>query len=102
MEKRITSPLGPHRRGRTARQAYQERLESDPSYVPTVGEFWGHDDRLLDKDLRSLSGWWRGRWQGGVRGRGFGIRGRGRGRDRGEINAGNDSHSAGEVTPSPQ
>jgi hypothetical protein len=26
-----------------------------------VGEFWGHDDRLLDKDLRSLSGWWRGR-----------------------------------------
>ncbi|TFY76437.1 hypothetical protein EWM64_g7576 [Hericium alpestre] len=72
----------PQRRmGQTARQAYQERLESDPSYVPTVGEFWGHDDRLLDKDLRSLSGWWRGRWQGRGRGRGkFGngfIRGRG-------------------------
>ena len=69
--------------GQTARQAYQERLESDPSYVPTVGEFWGHDDRLLDKDLRSLSGWWRGKWQGrGGRGRGrfnngFGARGRG-------------------------
>lgn len=60
--------------GQTARQAYQQRLEADPSYVPTVGEFWGHDDRLLDKDLRSLSGWWRGRWQGGLRGRG----GRGR------------------------
>ncbi|KIY46650.1 hypothetical protein FISHEDRAFT_60234 [Fistulina hepatica ATCC 64428] len=66
----------PHRRpvGMTARQAYQRRLENDPSYVPTVGEFWGHDDRLLDKDLRSLSGWWRGKWQG---------RGRGRGRGRG-------------------
>ena len=64
--------------GQSARQAYQQRLESDPSYVPTVGEFWGHDDRLLDKDLRSLSGWWRGRWQGRGRGRGF-IRGRGRG-----------------------
>ncbi|TFK63551.1 hypothetical protein BDN72DRAFT_775752 [Pluteus cervinus] len=75
----------PHRQpGQTARQAYQQRLESDPSYVPTVGGFWGHDDRLLDKDLRSLSGWWRGRWQG--RGRGFVGRGRGfvgRGRGRG-------------------
>lgn len=68
--------------GQTARQVYQQRLEKDPSYVPTVGEFWGHDDRLLDKDLRSLSGWWRGRWQGRGRGgfgRGF-ARGRGRGR----------------------
>lgn len=67
--------------GQSARQAYQQRLESDPSYVPTVGEFWGHDDRLLDKNLRSLSGWWRGRWQGRGRGRfdrGF-IRGKGRG-----------------------
>ncbi len=45
-ESKPTSPPEPHRRGRTARQAYQERLESDPSYVPTVGEFWGHDDRL--------------------------------------------------------
>ncbi|KAJ7167568.1 hypothetical protein C8R46DRAFT_1269636 [Mycena filopes] len=63
----------------SARQAYQHRLESDPSFVPVVGEFWGHDDRLLDKDLRSLSGWWRGRWQGrGGRGV-FPPRGRGRG-----------------------
>ncbi|CAL1700494.1 unnamed protein product [Somion occarium] len=64
-------------RGQTSRQAYQQRLESDPSFVPKVGEFWGHDDRLLDKDLRSLSGWWRGRWQSRGRGRGFPIRGRG-------------------------
>ncbi|KAI9000769.1 hypothetical protein BD414DRAFT_472688 [Trametes punicea] len=67
-------------RTQSARQAYQQRLESDPSFVPKVGEFWGHDDRLLDKELRSLSGWWRGRWQSRGRGRGGpGIRGRGRG-----------------------
>jgi hypothetical protein len=61
-------------RGRSVRETYRDRLQ-DPSYVPTVGEFWGHDDRLLDKDLRSLSGWWRGRWH---KGRG-GYSGRGRG-----------------------
>lgn len=60
--------------GRSVRETYRNRLQ-DPSYVPTVGEFWGHDDRLLDKDLRSLSGWWRGRW---YKGRG-GYTGRGRG-----------------------
>jgi len=61
-------------RGRSVRESYRSRLQ-DPSYVPTVGEFWGHDDRLLDKELRSLSGWWRGRWH---KGRG-GYSGRGRG-----------------------
>ena len=61
--------------GRSVRETYRNRLQ-DPSYVPTVGEFWSHDERLLDKDLRSLSGWWRGRWH---RGRG-GYSGRGRGR----------------------
>lgn len=76
----------PH--GQSARQAYQQRLETDPSYVPTVGEFWGHDDRLLDKDLRSLSGWWRGRWQGRGRGRGSFDRGFIRGRGRGASFAG--------------
>ena len=99
-EPKPTLVSAPHRRGQTARQAYQERLENDPSYVPTVGEFWGHDDRLLEKDLRSLSGWWRGRWQGGARGRGFGVRGRGRGRGRGGAHASNDSHSNGEVPSS--
>ncbi|KAI0940089.1 hypothetical protein AcW1_004901 [Taiwanofungus camphoratus] len=71
-------------RGQSARQAYQQRLETDPSFVPRVGEFWGHDDRLLDKDLRSLSGWWRGRWQS--RGRARGMRGRGRGFLGGRLN----------------
>ncbi|KAG5639708.1 hypothetical protein H0H81_005891 [Sphagnurus paluster] len=86
--------------GQTARQAYQQRLE-DPSYVPTVGGFWGHDDRLLDKDLRSLSGWWRGRWQG--RGRGGYTRGRGRGGFfAGQSNYGDgqpDDQNASEVPP---
>lgn len=86
-EERIAStshqPLPRRAPGQTARQAYQQRLEKDPSYVPTVGEFWGHDDRLLDKDLRSLSGWWRGRWQGRGRGRGGFDRGFARGRGRG-------------------
>ncbi|KAF8260616.1 hypothetical protein EI94DRAFT_1811419 [Lactarius quietus] len=99
-EPKPPSVSAPHRRGQTARQAYQERLESDPSYVPTVGEFWGHDDRLLDKDLRSLSGWWRGRWQGGARGRGFGVRGHGRGRGRGGAHTTNDGHSNGEIPTS--
>ena len=68
--------MPPRKLGQTARQAYQQRLEADPSYVPKVGGFWGHDDRLMDKDLRSLSGWWRGKWSGrGGRGRGFGMRG---------------------------
>jgi hypothetical protein len=71
------SPLRPPTRP-SARQAYQERLTNDPSFVPVVGEFWGHDDRLMDKELRSLSGWWRGRWQG--RGRGGFARGWGHGR----------------------
>ncbi|KAJ3719510.1 hypothetical protein C8R42DRAFT_723176 [Lentinula raphanica] len=66
--------------GQSARQAYQQRLEADPSYVPTVGEFWGHDDRLMDKSMRSMSGWWRERWQSGFRGRGGFGRGSFRGR----------------------
>ncbi|KAI0650492.1 hypothetical protein C8Q79DRAFT_943978 [Trametes meyenii] len=74
------SALAGRPRNQSARQAYQQRLETDPSFVPKVGEFWGHDDRLLDKEFRSLSGWWRGRWQSRGRGRGgFGGRGRGRG-----------------------
>ncbi|KAI0082344.1 hypothetical protein K474DRAFT_1655080 [Panus rudis PR-1116 ss-1] len=64
-------------RGLAVRQAYQERLESDPSYVPKIGGFWGHDDRLLDKDLRPMSSWWRDK-RGRGRGRGaFLIRGQG-------------------------
>ena len=62
-------------KGQSVRQAYQHKLETDPSFVPTIGNFWGHDDRLIDTELRSLSGWWRGRGRG--RGRGFSLRGRG-------------------------
>lgn len=72
-EKDLSKPSIPQPKrllGQSARQAYQQRLESDPSFVPKVGGFWGHDDRLMDKDLRSLSGWWRGKWQGRGRDRG--------------------------------
>ncbi|EJU06362.1 hypothetical protein DACRYDRAFT_19548 [Dacryopinax primogenitus] len=73
--------------GPSARQAYLQRLENDPQFIPRVGAFWGHDDRLLDKGLRSMSPWWRDRQmafraRGGM-GRGGsegGSRGRGRGR----------------------
>ncbi|PWN50843.1 hypothetical protein IE53DRAFT_76748 [Violaceomyces palustris] len=51
---------GPHPTARAA-IAYREKLENDPSFTPRVGQFWGHDERLVDRDLRSLSGWWRGR-----------------------------------------
>ncbi|TFK43807.1 hypothetical protein BDQ12DRAFT_702778 [Crucibulum laeve] len=77
------SPSAPsypkHVPSQNARQMYQQRLENDPSFVPKVGGFWGHDDRLMDKELRSLSPWWRGRWQGRSRGQAFSMRGRGRG-----------------------
>ncbi|KAL4081338.1 hypothetical protein V8B97DRAFT_9437 [Scleroderma yunnanense] len=83
-EQSISSPNPPsrpdigRRPGQSARQAYQQRLESDPSFVPIVGDFWGHDDRLLDKNWRSLSPWWRGRGRGRAIDRIF-MRGRGRG-----------------------
>lgn len=84
-----TKPLRPPKVN--ARQAYLDRLTNDPSYVPRVGAFWGHDDRLMDKELRSMSPWWRGRGRGrgvgyiptgmeaGYRGRGGFAGGRGRG-----------------------
>ncbi|KAG8992960.1 hypothetical protein FRB90_000825, partial [Tulasnella sp. 427] len=64
----------------TARQSYLKKLNSDPAAIPKVGQFYGHDDRLMDKELRPLSDWWRGKWQDRGRGRGrggFGGRGRG-------------------------
>lgn len=86
--------------GMTARQVYLKRLENDPAYTPRVGEFWGHDERLLDKDLRSLSGWWRGKWtgRGGFhdRGRDFGHRGRG---NAGNFRTRGGSPSHGSVDP---
>ncbi|CAE7201640.1 unnamed protein product [Rhizoctonia solani] len=60
------------KRGKSHRQAYLDKLSEDPSFIPRVGAFWGHDERLLAPELRSMSDWWRGK-----RGR---ERGRGRGR----------------------
>ncbi len=69
--------------GHAVRQQYQQRLQSDPSFVPTVGEFWGHDPRLIPENMRPMSDWWRDRKFARGRGRGFvpsrGFRGRGRG-----------------------
>ncbi|KAK4054835.1 hypothetical protein OIV83_000759 [Microbotryomycetes sp. JL201] len=63
-----------------AREAYSKRLAEDPSYVPRVGRFWSHDDRLATPEVRPLV--WRGAIRGGDRG-GFAGRGRGRGAGRG-------------------
>ncbi|KZS97853.1 hypothetical protein SISNIDRAFT_481734 [Sistotremastrum niveocremeum HHB9708] len=58
-----SGPAPPRRTdGKSVRQNYQQRLQEDPSFVPVVGMFWGHDDRLMNKDLRSMSNWWRGKW----------------------------------------
>lgn len=74
------------RGGKTQRQAYLERLSEDPSFIPRVGAFWGHDERLFGPELRGMSDWWRGRWAG--RGRGTNSRGRGRGREHGSGSGG--------------
>ncbi|ORY73448.1 hypothetical protein BCR35DRAFT_307206 [Leucosporidium creatinivorum] len=64
-----------------AREAYSTRLANDPSYIPRVGKFWSHDDRLASPEVRPLV--WRGRGgRGGERG---GFVGRGRGRGRGGV-----------------
>ena len=81
--------------GQAARQLYQQKLETDPSFVPTIGNFWSHDDRLIDTELRNLSGWWRGR---GVRGRGRGDHD-GRGRGMGFSEHARDGDSNEEIPP---
>ncbi|KAG8886869.1 hypothetical protein FRB98_000895 [Tulasnella sp. 332] len=55
-----------------ARETYLAKLKDDPAYTPRVGQFWGHDDRLMDKELRGMSDWWKGRWTGRGRGGGRG------------------------------
>ncbi|CAE6459229.1 unnamed protein product [Rhizoctonia solani] len=61
--------------GKSHRQAYLDKLSEDPSFIPRVGAFWGHDERLLAPELRSMSDWWRGKR--GTRGRGARARGNG-------------------------
>lgn len=88
------------RGGKTQRQVYLERLSEDPSFIPRVGSFWGHDERLFGPELRGMSDWWRGRWNG--RGRGANARGRGRGRERGNGGERGLSGGANEAEPSGQ
>lgn len=59
-----------------AREAYTQRLASDPAYIPKVGKFWGHDDRLASPEVRPLNPFWRG-GRGAAGGRGRGGAGRG-------------------------
>jgi hypothetical protein len=57
------------------REAYRQKLAEDPSFVPHIGTFWGHDDRFMPAGLRNrrpIRGGYRGRYFG----RGF-RRGRG-------------------------
>lgn len=84
----LQSPTGPSGGRMNNRQAYQERISKDPSFVPRVGKFWTHDARLYTpgkfgagnsdySGLREMSDYWRGRGGRGGRG-GFprgGIRG---------------------------
>ncbi|GAA5872588.1 hypothetical protein JCM16303_004575 [Sporobolomyces ruberrimus] len=59
-----------------AREAYTQRLATDPAYIPKVGKFWGHDDRLASPEVRPLNPFWRGgRGGAGARGRGGAVRG---------------------------
>ncbi|GAB5592245.1 hypothetical protein Unana1_07145 [Umbelopsis nana] len=58
-----------YQRRLNARREYRKKLEEDPSFVPHLGEFWSHDDRFREDDMKNTMD----------RGRG-GFRGRGRGR----------------------
>lgn len=70
------------------REAYAEKVATDPKFTPRVGNFWTHDQRLYEggavgegySGLRQMSEFWRGRGapRGAFRG-GPGFRGRGRG-----------------------
>lgn len=85
-----------------AREAYTSRLATDPSYTPRIGKFWGHDDRLMEVELRGLTPYWRGRGRGGeIRGgRGFSARGRG-GMARGGFHGGNGEQQQMEMAQQP-
>lgn len=60
-----------------AREAYTTRLAADPSFTPRIGRFWGHDERLMEPELRGLTPYWRGRGRGGEPRGSRGSRGRG-------------------------
>ncbi|KAG9004568.1 hypothetical protein FRB90_010863 [Tulasnella sp. 427] len=84
----------------TAPQSHLKKLNSDPAATPKVGQFYGHDDLLMDKELRPLSDWWRGRWQDRGRGRG---RGRGSFRERGMRGRGDPPFPGAQTTePAPE
>ncbi|KAF9115921.1 hypothetical protein BGX27_005803 [Mortierella sp. AM989] len=69
-------PVSRGRGGRAAamaRDEYRKKLAEDPSFVPHLGEFWGHDDRYRGAGLKNFSD------RGGFRGHFMGRGGFGRG-----------------------
>ncbi|KAG2182987.1 hypothetical protein INT44_005968 [Umbelopsis vinacea] len=42
-----------HQRRLEARREYRKKLEEDPSFVPHLGEFWSHDDRFRDDEMKN-------------------------------------------------
>ena len=62
-------PVSRGRGGRAAVEArveYRKKLAEDPSFVPHLGEFWGHDDRYRGAGLKNFGdrGNFRGRFMG--------------------------------------
>ncbi|KAI8589994.1 hypothetical protein BDZ88DRAFT_451531 [Geranomyces variabilis] len=58
----------PQLRGAAAMEEYRRKLKEDPAFTPSIGKFWGHDDRFA-------RGQGRGRGRGGFRGGRGGGRG---------------------------
>jgi CASC3/Barentsz eIF4AIII binding len=62
-----------HQRRLEARREYRKKLEEDPSFVPHLGEFWSHDDRFRDDEMKNNAN---DRRRDSPRGRGRGRGGR--------------------------
>lgn len=77
-QQRRSNQLNPYQKRFQERREYHKKLAEDPSFVPHLGEFWGHDDRFREEGLRNVElsgvadrwgargGYTRGRVAGGV------------------------------------
>ncbi|KAI8913942.1 hypothetical protein DFJ77DRAFT_465285 [Powellomyces hirtus] len=57
--KRVVGPRG------DGMDEYRRKLKEDPAFTPSIGKFWGHDDRFSGQD-RGRGGFGRGRGRGGI------------------------------------
>ncbi|KAI8057185.1 hypothetical protein BDF22DRAFT_669962 [Syncephalis plumigaleata] len=62
------------------RNEYRRQLAEDPSFVPHIGTFWGHDDRFMPDGLRNRPRGGRGQFRGSPSRGFYGGRGASRGR----------------------